>query len=76
MSIRPPKLSQVRIQKLDKVPDGWFTRAQLEKAWDLSQAHTALLIKGAVEGGKAEVRMFRIGHTIRAYQSTPHYRFK
>jgi hypothetical protein len=76
MSIKPPTLAQVRVSKVDKVPDGWFTRAQLEKEWDLSQAQTALLIKRAVESGKASARNFKISHTLRSYQSTPHYRFK
>jgi len=76
MSIRPPTLAQIRVSKVDKVPDGWFTRAQLEKEWDLSQAHTGLLIKQAVDGGRAEVRNFKIPHAARTCQSTPHYRFK
>jgi hypothetical protein len=76
MSARPPSLAQVRVSKIEKVPLGWFTRAQLEKEWNLSQAHTGLLIKQALEGGKATVKHFKIPHVSRSCQSTPHYKFK
>ena len=76
MSVRPPTLSQVRVSKLDKVPDGWFTRDQLEKAWNLSQSHTSLLIKQALASRKAEMRRFKILHPSRSGFATPHYKFR
>lgn len=76
MSIKPPKLSQVRVSTIDKVPDGWFTRAQLQEEWDLGQAQTVLLIKQSLQAGRAELKKFKIPHQLRSCTATPHYRFK
>ena len=76
MSIKPPTLASVRVAKVDKVPEGWFTRAQLEKEWDLSQAQTVLLIRQSLESGRAELKKFKIPHQLRSTTPTPHYKFK
>jgi hypothetical protein len=76
MSIRPPTLAQVRVSKVDKVPEGWFTRAELQKEWGLAQAQTLTLIKQSMAAGKVEVKKFNLPHPYICHQSVPHYRFK
>lgn len=77
MSVRPPSLASMKaLKKPDKVPPGWFTRSALEKEWGLCQAQTVVLIKQAMDAGKAEVKKFSIPHALRSPTPTPHYRFK
>ena len=75
--MKPPSLASMKaLKKPVKVPPGWYTRSELEKEWGLAQAQTVVLIKQAIDAGKAEVKKFSIPHALRSHTSTPHYRFK
>ena len=75
--ILPPPLATVKsYQKADKVPEGWFTRRELEKSWRLHQSQAGRLIQEAIAAGKAQVRGYKIHYADRGVRITPHYRFK
>ena len=75
--MKPPSLAKVKSSRpVDVVPEGWFTRLDLEKAWGLSTARTSNLINNAVQSGMAEHRTFRIQAGLRGLYPTQHYRFK
>jgi hypothetical protein len=57
------------------VPEGWFPRAALQKAWKVGQSQTVMLIQQAMNRGEAEVRMFRVNRPT-GIRKVPHYRFK
>ncbi len=68
----PPKPSSV---KADKVPAGWYSREQLEKAWKLSQSRTSELLGAAVRRKEAKVKKFKTRRPTGVYL-IPYYRFK
>ena len=72
----PPVKSITSLVKPDKVPDGWFTREQCQKEWNVSQARAGHLLKLALEGKMAETRKFAIVTLRRGIYPTAHYRFK
>jgi len=61
--------------RVDEVPPGWFTVAQIAKAKGKSADHVRDLVRALRREGKAEARKFRVqlGQRI---QSTTHYRLK
>jgi predicted DNA-binding ArsR family transcriptional regulator len=75
--MKPPSLAIVKSSlKVDIVPEGWYTRRDLEEAWGLSTTRTSNLINKAVQSGMAEHRTFRIQAGLRGLYPTQHYRFK
>lgn len=75
--MNPPTVAEARAMspRLEEVPEGWFSREQLETAWNLGAAQTGRLIRDAVRNGKAEVRKFRIQTVLRGLYPTEHYKF-
>jgi hypothetical protein len=63
------------IKKPDKIPKGWFCRAQLEKKWKLSTSQTRNLITEAVKLHLYERKNFKVLCT-RGVMAVPHYREK
>ena len=59
----------------DKVPDGWFTVAQLADRIDPSNSNTSERVRKMVAAGKAEKKMFRI-QLEEKVRPVPHYRLK
>ena len=68
----PPKKP---LSRPEKVPPGWYSRSDLEKAWNLGQAQTGTLLAAATERREVEVRMFRVLR-LTGLKKVPHYRFK
>jgi hypothetical protein len=71
----PSVLSLSRIA-LDKVPPGWYTRAELQKEWRLSSSRSRELIQSAVDRGVAVMKIFRISTRTRGSYPMQHYKFK
>jgi hypothetical protein len=69
--MKKPKIAQI-----DKVPKGWFTRAQLEKKWNLSQAHVNHILCVGVKDKTLSIKRFRIMRPTGVPYPTPHYREK
>jgi len=75
-TIAPPSVEKIRtLSSSDVVPPGWFSRHDLEKAWNMRSAYTAKLTRDAVETGKAEMKKFRVQRGS-FMMKVPHYRFK
>lgn len=59
----------------DQVPDGWFTRAQLEKEWELGYSQTVKLIRDCIAAGRVQMKKYRIPTPSRGLYPTQHYYF-
>jgi hypothetical protein len=70
---KPPHPS--KLYKFDTVPDGWFTRTELENHWNLSQARTIYLIRMALQNKTAKHKRFRIKTPRGIPYPVPHYLF-
>lgn len=74
--MRPPSFASVRIARTDKVPPGWFTRADLQKAWEVSAAHARKTIQEAINAGMAQMKIYRIETNTRGVYPIQHYKFR
>ena len=74
--MKPPARSSIRIIKTDKVPPGWFTRVELQKAWGISGAHTRKTIQEAINAGMAQMKIYRIETNTRGVYPIQHYKFR
>jgi hypothetical protein len=74
--IKPPSIESVFHHIQDQVPDGWFTRQQLQAHWKLSQSQTVNIIREQIALGKAEMQFFRIACLGRTPIKIQHYKFK
>ena len=61
--------------EVDKVPDGWFSAADLADRLKKSRDTISGQISTAVREGRAEMQKFRVMTTRGAYP-VPHYRLK
>lgn len=75
MSEAPP-ISILKDLHKEEVPEGWFTRRELQASWGKSKTRTNDLIQLAVNSGVAEMKFFRIHQENRGNSPIPHYRFK
>jgi hypothetical protein len=73
---RPPASASLGHLHLDKVPAGWYTRAELQKEWRLSSSRSRELIQEAIDRGMAVMKFFRIATRTRGSYPMQHYRFK
>jgi hypothetical protein len=77
--VKPPSLAQTKAMRADcmaeTVPNGWFTRRELEAAWKVSPVQANRLIHDALAFGKAKVKKFRIVTPSRGIYPTQHYYF-
>jgi hypothetical protein len=73
---RPPSSVSLGHLHLDKVPPGWYTRAELQKEWRLSSSRSRELIQEAIDRGMAVMKIFRIATRTRGSYPMQHYRFK
>lgn len=62
-----------RFCKEDVVPDGYKTRPELEKIWDVKQAEALDRIKRLIKADLIESKIFKI-KTTRGIYPTPHYK--
>jgi hypothetical protein len=62
-------------QKIEKVPEGWYSRDQLQEAWGLSQSRTLELIRSALRRKEAKVKTFKVKRETGVYR-IPFYQFK
>jgi hypothetical protein len=67
----PPKPAS----KAEKIPDGWYSREQLESAWGLSMSHTGNLLTIALKRKEAKVRKFKVQRPTGVYW-VPYYKFR
>lgn len=72
----PPSSVSLGQLHLDKVPPGWYTRAELQKEWRLSSSRSRELIQEAIDRGMAVMKIFRIATRTRGSYPMQHYRFK
>jgi hypothetical protein len=59
----------------EKVPDGWYSRKQLEELWGLEKTMTVLRISSGIELGIIESKNFRVPTKNRVVRKIPHYKF-
>jgi hypothetical protein len=75
--MKPPSLAKVKLTRpVDVVPDGWFTRQQLEKEWRLSTDYTGKIIRDSVLHGRCDMKKFLVLTRSRGLYPTQHYKFK
>ena len=61
--------------QIETVPEGWFTRAQLQESWKIGQSRAGEIIKNAIRSKKAERKNFRILQACGNPYPTAHYKF-
>jgi hypothetical protein len=75
-STRLRKLENIFLNKgVEKPPKGFFTRADLSKAWQISEQHGNRKLKKYIDSGLIEMKYFKVrsGQVVRPI---PHYRIK
>jgi len=68
----------VQLQKKEEeIPEeGFFTRSQYEKKWNVKSCETQSRLNRLLEAGLAETKKFRVQTGTRGLYPTPHYRIK
>lgn len=69
------ELQRVLVEKVDIVPEGWYTAQQLAESWGFQVSHTVRRIRQAQEIGVAESQQFRVKTKSGIIRAIPHYRF-
>jgi hypothetical protein len=62
-------------RKPDKIPPGWHTRQEIQKAWGFSRDYTGRLLNESIEDGRCETKKFTVLTKARGLYPTPHYKF-
>lgn len=57
----------------DEVPDGWYTRQQLQDRWQCGDRKVHRIVRAAVDNGDLEQRMYRVRLSDSIVRPTPHY---
>lgn len=75
-------MNAIRLRKLEDIfqnkgvvrpPKGFFTRADLAKAWQISEQHGNRKLKKYVDSGLVEVKYFKVRSGL-VTRPIPHYR--
>jgi len=70
------KLESLFQKKTAETPEkGFFTRAELAKAWKISEQHGNRKIKKYIDSGLIEMKYFRVTSGM-VTRPIPHYRIK
>ena len=63
-------------KKVDKIPEGWKTTAEIARELDVQRSAAGEVIRLLLRSGKAKMRSFKVMTETGKIRNVPHYRIK